>query len=442
MPNLSSHLDLGLRTCHGPTASAVAINENWCFGSIGWVTVPAAAPFRKRNDKSSHCPRAIRVLNFIDDDISQEIAHKASVSSGADHDRSRASPCAVHPHFVSKSGNRNNVTDVSQRRYGRHSLRQSSGAEGPVHCVHTPRRAGSLRRQWLHRQSHLQRRRDFRRIGSIGPSIPSCLRLGTQSDCDCRRAYGFSQTTDTFFNSVQPTLFPQLVLFAGLVSFVGTRVLSDSLNIEDYFTSCALCGSNMCFCHFNLWREHHGQGLAGEWWQCDTDLSFPGCSRLLGCTLSANSLSPVDSDNRFASQVCFLALVTSVSCLLSPQMRHFEHARMGQRGSQLCSWDRKEASPIYQNGNWNGELRRVRNFGRRTMNRHRCLPKSPPPARISVCLQRPPAAAATYQRRNLHTNRQVRLENSRQVRSGSAACCQDYESGSRDSGPNLVHAYF
>ena len=40
-----------------------------------------------------------------------------------------------------------------------------------------------------------------------------------------------------------------------------------------------------------------------------------------------------------------------------------------------------------------------------------------------------PATAATYQLRNPDTNRLVRLENSRQVQSGSAACCRDSESG-------------
>ena len=48
---------------------------------------------------------------------------------------------------------------------------------------------------------------------------------------------------------------------------------------------------------------------------------------------------------------------------------------------------------IYEDGGWHGKLRRrARNFGRRTMCRHRCFPKSLPPARIGVCLQQLPAA--------------------------------------------------
>ena len=48
----------------------------------------------------------------------------------------------------------------------------------------------------------------------------------------------------------------------------------------------------------------------------------------------------------------------------------------------------------------------------------------------NVCLPavHPPATGATCQLRNPDTNRLVRLENSRQVQSGSAACCRDSES--------------
>ena len=72
MPNLSSHLDLGVSRCHGPTGSAVAIYEYPCLGSVGWVTVPVVASFGKRNNKSFKRPRVIRALNFIDDDIPQK----------------------------------------------------------------------------------------------------------------------------------------------------------------------------------------------------------------------------------------------------------------------------------------------------------------------------------------------------------------------------------
>ena len=88
-----------------------------------------------------------------------EIAHKARVSNSTDHDCS-----------------------------------QSSDAEGPVHCVHEPRRAGPLRRQWLHRQSHLLRRRDFAELVRL---------LSSSQECKVK---ALSRTTDTWLNSIQPTL--------------------------------------------------------------------------------------------------------------------------------------------------------------------------------------------------------------------------------------------
>ena len=94
----------------------------------------------------------------------------------------------------------------------------------------------------------------------------------------------------------------------------------------------------------NLWRELHGQGLVEEQRQCDKGGSDLSCS----CV--------ADSDKLFASQVCSLALRTSGSCLFFPQLQHFERERMGQRGSQLCSWDKEEVSPIYKNGGWHGSF--------------------------------------------------------------------------------------
>ena len=48
---------------------------------------------------------------------------------------------------------------------------------------------------------------------------------------------------------------------------------------------------------------------------------------------------------------------------------------------------------------------------------------------FSVCWQQSPASAATTQQRHPNSSRLVRLENSGQVRSGSLACCREFECG-------------
>ena len=65
--------------------------------------------------------------------------------------------------------------------------------------------------------------------------------------------------------------------------------------------------------------------------------------------------------------------------------------------------------------------RRVWNFGRRPLHRHRSFPRTLPPARVSVCLQPSPAAAATNQVRYFDSSRLVRLKDSSLVRNGSPA---------------------
>ena len=92
------------------------------------------------------------------------------------------------------------------------------------------------------------------RIGSTCRRIASCPHLWVQSESACDSANGFRRTTDTFFDSFQPTLFPQLVLFA---SFVHLSQLVEEQHV---------------FCHFNLWRELHGRGRVGKQWQCDKGL--------------------------------------------------------------------------------------------------------------------------------------------------------------------------
>ena len=83
--------------------------------------------------------------------------------------------------------------------------------------------------------------------------------------------------------------------------------------------------------------------------------SHPGCS------------CPADRVNQFASQVRFLFLRLSGSCLLSPQSQHSEYGRVGQLDSQLCRWVTTMAA---------GMRRGVRNFGRRPMYRHRSFPRT------------------------------------------------------------------
>ena len=71
MPNLSSRLDLGVRTCRGP-------GEHGCGSrmSVSWQHLMddsvSCCPLRKQGDKSFHWPLVFRVLNFTDDDISEK----------------------------------------------------------------------------------------------------------------------------------------------------------------------------------------------------------------------------------------------------------------------------------------------------------------------------------------------------------------------------------
>ena len=97
-------------------------------------------------------------------------------------------------------------------------------------------------------------------------------------------------------------------------------------------------------------------------------------------------------------ELTLLALRPQSSSSLVPQPQHLQDGGMGQLNISFHGLGRAEASLVLQKGCWRGKLRRrVRNLGGRTLHRHRCLSRTLPPARVSVCLQPSPAAAATNQ---------------------------------------------
>ena len=98
--------------------------------------------------------------------------------------------------------------------------------------------------------------------------------------------------------------------------------------------------------------------------------------------------------------------------------------------SQLYSWGREEASPIYQWGCCHGKFqRRVRNPGRRPMYRPKPFPGTPPHTRVSVCLQQPPPPRQVQNTHHPDSSLLLCLEDSRKVRSCSLASSRDFECG-------------
>ena len=124
-------------------------------------------------------------------------------------------------------------TEIFRRWYGRRSYRRSSDTDGFMHSV-TPR---------SHRQSLFPSRRDLLESARFAQALPLVF------SCDCQvRLLAVEQTSFVVqwmpFNSVQPTVFLQLVLFASLVSQSRTR---EFLLV---FSNVGTWESNTCFLSF------------------------------------------------------------------------------------------------------------------------------------------------------------------------------------------------
>ena len=207
---------------------------------------------------------------------------------------------------------------------------------------------------------------------------------------------------------------PNFIRSYHLVLFAPTVPSSCAKEFILFFLSARVCfcsdlnssWKQDILCHFKLGCEFGAAARVEKLWRCRD-------SPHVGRSVSLHR------GGQRVRQILVLALEGSSSGPLAPQPQQFKYGRVGRLDNQLCDWDR-EGRKL---------RRRVRNLGRRPLDRHWSISRTLPLARVSVCLQPSPAAAATNQFRYLYSSRLVRFKDTSPARNGSSADCRDFESG-------------